>query len=107
MSLFLNPWRPSIAIRPPSIVFRSNEFSVLRIAGNAVNSLALARRSGVSRKLDDEVWILIIDPCQEDRFHWIYGLEPRSSNIIPLQNHRDCGRAAVWPLSASSFGPTR
>ena len=32
MSLFLNPWRPSIAIRPPSIVFRSNEFSVLRIA---------------------------------------------------------------------------
>jgi hypothetical protein len=33
MSLFLNPWRPSIAIWPPSIVFRSNEFSVLRIAG--------------------------------------------------------------------------
>jgi hypothetical protein len=32
MSLFLNPWRPSIAIWPPSIVFRSNEFSVLRIA---------------------------------------------------------------------------
>src|SRR5262245_29647820 len=33
MSLFLNPWRPSIAIWPPSIVFRSNEFPVLRIAG--------------------------------------------------------------------------
>src|SRR5262245_22526804 len=34
MSLFLNPWRPSIAIWPPSIVFRSNEFPVLRIAGS-------------------------------------------------------------------------
>src|SRR5262245_12018054 len=62
MSLFLNPWRPSIAIWPPSIIFRSNEFSVLRIAAPIVgvggNSLAFAKFTAFIRFRIENCWFV-------------------------------------------------
>jgi hypothetical protein len=51
-------------------------------------------RNRLSRNLDDEEWILIFDPVTMTDFVG-YDLESRSSNIIPLKNYRDCGRAQI------------
>src|SRR6266508_207890 len=80
MSLFLNPWRPFIAIWPPSIVFRSNEFSVLRIAGRF---RLLVPSGGQNRNLSVSLELAGKD-CDQRKQSQNYRRGARDCQIAPL-----------------------